>query len=360
MKYANLIKEVEKCSFEELKCLLGNSENIKEDMQNFNIFKNINMREDSHTSLLAWLLNPNKDNKNDKNTIQYHFICNFIEFLIDNGYLKEDIDNIEQYVENLCSDLCVELQHNKIDLLLYSVEQNFICVIENKLDANICLEHDGTTQLEKYKNYIENEFIKTKKFDANKLNKLYLLLSSLESEKLENKRVKTVCKTGCNGEVILSNGEIISNKKFKYLLNKIGYKTIEHSDIVLMIYQTLKQFTDSPIAITKEDISEILKSIIDNYDTNEQNKQILQLILEKQNQEELNNFNIRIDKILCSLLEDGKLHLVLKILKQYIAYWEYHAKFVGGYSKIIDITLDNRKTYGVYAWNIKEILKKKQ
>lgn len=354
MKYTDLIKELEKYSLDQLVGLLPNNlKAVEEYEQNsFNIFKTINMRENSHTNLLAWLLNINNNrNKVNKNTIQYYFVYNFIEFLNDNGYI-ENIGNLEQYVENLCTDLCVETQHNDIDLLIYSLKQNFICVIENKLDAKICIETDNKTQLEKYRDYIEDYFIKEKFNNINKLNqKRYFFLNRGQSSK--NKRVH------------LSKGKSISNEEFQELLDKLGYKTIEYSDIVLIIHKTLKHFWNdfSKTMITEDNILEVLKSIKKHYNRDNKNNQILELILKNFNykeqiQKKLRNFNIDIGKILNNFLQDGKINLVLVILNQYVEYWEYHAKFVDGYSKITDVMVGS-KIYGIYIWDIKKILEEK-
>lgn len=363
MKYCDLVKEVEKYSLEDLKNLLAG--NLEHDNA-FNVFQNINMGEDSHTRLLAWLLNvKNTDNK----SIQHLFLCNFIEFLTDWEYLDK-IDNIEQYVEKLSCDLCVETQYplrngnsNKIDLLMYSKNQKFVCIIENKLDAKICTDSNGVTQLEKYKSYIENEFIKNNFADTSDVKIIYLFLSSYD---LTNKQVKTVCDKGSNGEIILSSdGEVITDKKFKYLLcDSLKYKTIEHSDIVIMIYQALKQIGyDYRTAITKEDILTILTSIIDNYNVNEENIEILQALknsieYKKQCKEKPSNFNIDIDNILNEFVKSNRQDLILKILSQYIAYWECYNEFVSGYTEIIETQINN-KTYGIYKWDIEAILKEK-
>ena len=368
MKYCDLVKELEKYSLEDLKNLL--TRNLERD-NTFNIFQNINMREDSHTKLLAWLLNNKCKGNCHAKSIQYYFLCNFIEYLTDWGYI-EKIDNIEQYVEKLSCDLCVQTQYpyklkngnsNNIDLLMYSLNQKFVCIIENKLDAKICTDSNGITQLEKYKSYIENEFIKNNFADTSNVKIIYLFLSSYD---LTNKQVKTVCDKGSNGEIILSaNGEVITDKKFKYLLcDSLKYKTIEHSDIVIMIYQALKQIGyDYRTAITKEDILTILTSIIDNYNVNEQNIEILQALknsieYKKQCKEKPSNFNIDIDNILNEFVKSNRQDLILKILSQYIAYWECYNEFVSGYTEIIETQINN-KTYGIYKWDIEAILKEK-
>lgn len=362
MKYKDLRDYLKKnFKLKDLEEISDNSiENHKE--ETFNIFQNINMREDSHTKLLAWLL----DNKNkDNNCIQHFFLCNFIEFLTDWEYI-EKIDNIEEYVNDLSLQVKTQYKYklencnsNYIDLLMYSLEKKFVCIIENKLDAKICSDDSGVTQLEKYKNYIEEDFIKNKfnLIDTTEIKKIYLFLSSFD---LTKKKVKTVCKKGSDGKVILSyNNEDVSNRQFKYLLNCLKYKTIEHSDIVLMIYQSLRQigYDFKNAKITKDDIKEIFSSIVDSYNGNEQNKGILKSIgYKEESKGKLNNFNFDIDKILNNFISSKKQDLVLKILNQYITYWEYYNEFVSGYSEIVETQI-NGKIYGIYSWDIENLKK---
>ena len=46
-----------------------------------------------------------------------------------------------------------------------------------------------------------------------------------------------------------------------------------------------------------------------------------------------------------------------EIIRQYIEYWEQDSKFIDGYSDIVEVIIDNKKQY-IYMWDVCEKLKK--
>ena len=279
--------------------------------QYINIFQQIDMNENSHTELLKWLLDVN--NK-DKNSIQCKFLSNFINFLIENNYLPSDFN-----VENLFNNFnVINHKEENIDLLMYTNSEDFVCVIENKLDAKINCSTDGATQLEKYKNYVEKHYhyqhCKTK---------LYILLCPKDITK---EKVKKICQNKKNNDIYLNN-EIITNKECSYLLENLDYKMIEYNDIVLILHQTLSQ-------------------IKPNYKNNLPKNNLLFNLPEDVKK------GLDIYKIL------NNIKTVYEILAQYIEYWEIYDKYVNGYSKIIDFHGEDGKIYSIYYCDLKEIFLK--
>lgn len=99
--------------------------------------------EKCHSLVIAMLLNAKNQKEDD---IRYCFLKNFINSL-------NDCQNID--FNKLISDINVEVEHktnnnSSIDILLYSNNASFVCVIENKIDCEL-----GESQLKKYKTYIE-------------------------------------------------------------------------------------------------------------------------------------------------------------------------------------------------------------
>lgn len=331
MNYNELLNEL---SFDDLKNIISKYMNSKKN-DNFNIFQVLNMREDSHSELLKWLLNT----KNNNNKLQYYFLKNFIEYLSemkDNKYREYIKISSDNFINNLAEHIKVPAKITchfpddkckYIDVLFYSKQAKFVCIIENKLDANINTDNKGKTQLEYYHDYIEEEE-KYKDYE-----KLFLFLSSYD---LSKKQVKTVCKND-KLEKFLYKEIDISNKKFGYLLNKLNYKCIEHSDIILILYKTLIQLDiNIEIQPSNEQKINILEDICKFIPRESKNKEIISDIIEayKNNCDisiKTSNFNFAIGKF----LNKYKQETINDILKQYIEYWEYHNDFVSGYSKIV-------------------------
>ncbi len=331
-------------------------ENYKEENVPANIFEKINMRENSHSELLKWLLDV-KGKAED--SIQYSFMKEFITYIVDKGYIDKGYinkENIDNFIEKLIQDIDIPEQNTcnienipnckYIDILLKSENAKFVCVIENKLDATINTDEKGKTQLEYYYEYVD------KNDDYNDYTKLFILLSpkigELTEENVEN--VKKICR---------KDSIICKGKKFKifgkYLKELKVYKTIEYSDIALFIYKFLKnQNYNYNHDYIKEKSKKFYKAVDDKYEKENKNKTIIKHLINNPlgSFHKLRRFDIPMRKIMEIMKEPED---ELFILKQYVEYWEYKSKFIGGgYTKIIDIDGEPE-----YLWNILENVRKK-
>ncbi len=318
-----------------------------------NIFEKINMRENSHSEILKWLLDV-KDKVED--SIQYSFIKDFITFIVKKGYIN--IDNIDNFIKNLKTDINIPkrntckfekkfLNCKYIDILLKSEKAKFVCVIENKLDATINTDEKGKTQLEYYYEYIEKEN------EYKDYQKLFILLSPKIGE-LKEENVKRICRKEFVTCIKYNNNKF---KKFGDYIDALGvYKTIEYSDIVLFIYNFLKDKK-----INCKDIKEyqkFFKAINKNYEKENKNKEILKNLIQKpfDSFHKPRRFDVPMREIMEKKYEKEDIDFIYFVLKQYTEYWEYKSKFIGGgYTKIIDIAGEQSK----YLWSILENVIKK-
>ena len=214
--------------------------------EKFNIFKIVEMREQSHTRLLAWLLDVKGKTPAD---IQYSFLKEFLS----KYYYNNDVE-IDNIMSILCNDLKVDVEHQvldenekkcgKIDIILYSKKADLLLIIENKLDAKICTINKET-QIERYYNYIKHN----KKFsDFTQPKFLYICIYSKD---LKNKYLKN----------IKMRGEYFSKVSAELLLSEFNYNVAEHSDIILLLYKTVENTSDSLI-------KEIIKQYINYWEDN--------------------------------------------------------------------------------------------
>ena len=164
----------------------------------------------------------------------------------------DEIDNTDKFIDDIASDIKMENCTCKIgneikymDICLSSEKANFICTIENKLDAKINTDNKtNKTQLEFYVNHIE-------KSPYHKKLKIYLCVNSNLREETDN------------------------------LLKKHGYKTMEYSDVIIMLYKILKKKGKEPdeLKFEKEEKIELLEKMI-NYlakKGDEKNKKLKQI-----------------------------------------------------------------------------------
>lgn len=358
MNYGELLEKVE---FEQLKSIIEKykSDNVSVSDKDFNIFKVLNMREDSHTELLKWLLDTRGKGKD---SIQYHFLKNFLTYLSE---MKDDFGNnyIEisnEFVNNIATDINIPDKNTCnlpntnckfIDLLFVSEKAKFVCIVENKLDAKINVDYSndkGFTQLEYYYNYLNKEY-------KNFPNKLLLFLS--KDCKIAQKEVKKICKNKSNKDICMTNTiskkeEVITYQPFSTLLNNFGYRDIEHSDIALILYNTLNELNiEINKQLSKNEKLEILKQIQVFINDESNNKEILSNIINMLSSKvellpKTDHFNFDIRQF---MNDNPKYNYA--ILKQYIEYWESKCKFVNGYSKILDCVI-NGKNYGIYFCDI--------
>ena len=186
-----------------------------------NIFYNIDMVENSHTKLLLWLLNVKK-----KGTIQYYFLKEFL------SNKELNIKNADEIITEIIKEenyKFVTDQHKScdtsgnengyIDIFMHSKIAHFVCAIEVKLDAKISTTKQGN-QLKRYYDYIKLE-----KYKPYKYKKIIYLCTYSEKE----------------GQKHINENATIDN-----VLEQYEYVTIEHSDIVLMLYKVLKEHYKQP------------------------------------------------------------------------------------------------------------------
>ena len=326
MKYEEVIKNIKKLNISDIEEIIEVYINKPTEFR-VNAFDAIDLRENSHSELLKWLFDIN-----GKNSIQDNFMKEFISYLVDMNYLNLKI-TINEFVQLLKTDIVVPEQNTckiegvpnckYIDILFSSEAANFVCVIENKLDANINTDKYGITQLEYYKKWIENHD-KYKYYE----HKLFLFLSPYD---LSKKLVKTVCK---KDKIFITdeNKKIdFTNKRFVKYLERLEYKTIEYSDIVLFIYKAIKKLNKDNSNKLFNKFLEIVTSKTDNIKIED---------VKKDNKP--SNFNIPLKTI----MEENN-EMIQYILNQYVEYWEFNNKFVSGYTPIVEI-----KHELVYIWDL--------
>lgn len=194
----------------------------------FNLFDIIQMRERSHSKLLAWLLDVKGKTQN---SIQFMFLKNFLA-----KYYDTNLTNIEKIMPILCENFSVYNEYptkdkygkknGDIDILVYSKEAKLLLIIENKLDAKICTRN-GKTQIERYYEYI------TGCQNFKNIEPKFMYVCSY-SEQLTEKYVKNIT---IHDTPVLEIS--ISN-----LLDKFGYEVVEHSDIILMLNNILQSYPE--------------------------------------------------------------------------------------------------------------------
>lgn len=115
--------------------------------QEFNIFRVLKLEnyEIRHSNLLAWLLSPNQT---------HGFKDSFLKKIIEKAASKKNISIT--YKDN--DDIKVYRELDNIDILVINNTQNYLILIENKINSN---QHDN--QLERYAQIVENDFEKYQK-----------------------------------------------------------------------------------------------------------------------------------------------------------------------------------------------------
>lgn len=328
MKYCEKLKYL---SLNELQNIKNEYEKayIKSEKYDFNVFSILNLREDSHTELLAWLLNAK--NK-EKNSIQYQFLRDFLR----NDYL--DIKNLgidifnDSVLDVLISGLEVKIQepskddngnkNGEIDVFLISKPLNFVCLIEVKLDAKTSINKDEIDQIDRYRSFLEKYYKDYKKC-------LVFLCAAVDKQ--------------------------VEQKKYiSELLNKkTQYQVIEYSDIALIIYNILKnndnEFSNVKVhnKITYSLLKELSKYLHnDNFsrvkillDSINNNENILETLITDTylnttiKYEKPKNCNLPLLAILNE--KNSDIDFIYNLLRQYVQYWEYNNDFVSGYSEIV-------------------------
>lgn len=203
-----------------------------------NIFCITKMTENSHSRFLAWLLKAKKET-----SIKYYFLKNFLIKICGINDEKQRNEIIEEIIAN---EDCIKTQHpsknehNKtngyIDIFIQT--SNFVCAIEVKLFAKINVTKNDEkleNQLMRYSDYLKNNFKNHKK------KKIYLCTFSKKD------LLQTVNDNSLN--------DIIKNT---------GFIVKEHSDVIIELYKTLKEYKTETNKETKKNEEFILK-IIEQY-----------------------------------------------------------------------------------------------
>ena len=157
----------EKTDIAELeKFILDNPEleKLESLLDQFNIFDVLNIvnAEIRHSSVIAWLLNPN-----DTHGLGNHFLKLFLKYFINHN--KSSLDGtISLFTVEFLRLTTVEVwkEWNHIDILILIEEEDnkFVIAIENKIKTT---EH--SKQLERYREIVEKKFLN--------YNKLFIYLS---------------------------------------------------------------------------------------------------------------------------------------------------------------------------------------
>lgn len=199
-------------------------EQKKSKKETFNLFEIIQMRETSHTKFLAWLLNVKNKSKN---SLQFQFMKKFLK------KINIEAENLDDFVKLLSEDMFIKTEYptgsGNIDIFIYSKKANFVCIIENKIDAKICIGKNGKSQIERYYNFVN---------------------SKVEFE-------------SCKQEFVFITGysEILRKSDLE-LLNNHQYQIIEQSDIAEII-------DDETISsCTNNIVKEIVKQYKDYWEHN--------------------------------------------------------------------------------------------
>lgn len=297
-----------------------------------NVFYLMNLREDTHSKFLAWLFNIK-----NKNSIQYKFSKDFFKKVLGIDISKQQ--NIEVKPQKTSVK-------GRADIVITT--EDYIIVIEVKLDARTSIRKDANgdrrTQYERYKLWVdENEEYKKKK-------QKYFILIYTTDERLKSKLEKNF-KIGENKYKELNSDEIIE---------KLGYTRIQFSDIILILYNILKesynkQLNKNPNDITKNLIEKFIKNTCDENNTkiNDIYKKINKETIDKEflrtkEYKRPQKCNIPIDKI----LKDFKNDEINELLFQYLDYWQYKDKIINTYTQIIEF---NKHLY--FIWDICEEIK---
>lgn len=193
-----------KTEIQELENLL-----ISEDLEelnnltgNFNIFNTLKLQNNEicHSNFLAWIMSPF-----ETHGLGDYFLKEFLKSAIKDYSLDENIEiSLKDIVFLDLDDTEIKREYKNIDLLLISLQNKFVCIIENKIWTG---EHD--CQLERYAEIVNSEFKDFKK--------LYIYLSPTNE---------------CNSELL--------NRCYQSSNNTVYYIPMNYLQVHDVINKTLK------------------------------------------------------------------------------------------------------------------------
>lgn len=319
----------------------------------YNALERLNIGENSISQLLAWLLDTNWVNKKEydvkENQIHREFTYEFLKLVksketIKDRSLLQALDDTQLKV--LAKGIFSEQDVDNIDILLVNEEKKFVCVIENKKRAKFSHSKDSVgekryLQIEKYHKYIEEKYSDyAKKF-------VYLCAEKDDTKKCIKERIVDI---GRVPEYIKQNlffgnqkYDEFKNEKISNILEQLNYTIIEHNELVLILYNILrKEYSEGfengilkPISLIE--MEKLAKKLLNFYTKmyNLEERKIsgnAKMHFYHKLSDEFKDYNDR-----------------LKLLCQYVEYWELHNDTTGlgdnlyGYSKIV---------YGEYIYDI--------
>lgn len=252
----------------------------------FDVLK-ITSAEIRHSNMLAWLLNPqNSHGFGDsvfKETALTALLDESNHDCFDNPCINPKGNQfacfnckptprkklIDILINNDFSDLKVYREHGHIDVLLVSDKNKFVCVIENKVEANV-----EKTQLQRYAETVANEF--------GDYDKLFIVFSIYPYDELKCNRYYKVYyldfyallqkKYEMNKEYMVPDNELLIRQYIesirRYLMDKDVIKDSDYAQICKAIYKTHKKAIDDIIKYGRPCISpEVMKIFYDNTKT---------------------------------------------------------------------------------------------
>lgn len=258
--------------------------NIENNFNQFNIFDclKLSRAEIRHSNFLGWLLNPSETHGFGDSFLKHFLKSVLIEkkkeisnILNSNPYIfkreceketYEEIYKIPNIFEIDCWDMSESQVYreseNNIDILIVDERNRFVLVIENKIDS---FQHDE--QLKKYREYIDI------KFSSKNYSKLYIYLKP-KKEIVEKPYIFI------DYEIVLAAiNKLLAEKKDKtnrdivtfieHYIKILGRDIMEKDEISKICKQIYKRHKTAIDLINKyrgsikEDLFEILKSIIE-------------------------------------------------------------------------------------------------
>lgn len=168
----------------------------------FNIFNTLKLQNNEicHSNFLAWIMSPF-----ETHGLGDYFLKEFLKSAIKDYSLDENIEiSLKDIVFLDLDDTEIKREYKNIDLLLISLQNKFVCIIENKIWTG---EHD--CQLERYAKIVNSEFKDFKK--------LYIYLSPTNE---------------CNSELL--------NRCYQSSNNTVYYIQMNYLQVHDVINKTLK------------------------------------------------------------------------------------------------------------------------
>lgn len=377
----------------------------------FNPFEALNMGENSISQLLAWLLDVYwiyepifKNELSDNKSIHYNFCLNFFKLI--KAQEKEQRQETflqklsEGQLNELAKNMHSEQDTNNIDILLISKytkdgkEKGFVCVIENKKRAKLSnsiveKNKERILQIEKYQKYINDNY------NGYDTKFIYLCAEKNDINKTIAESIVDIGKVPDYLKEQLkfndSTYNEFSEKTVAWALAKMNYTILEHSYIVLILYNILQEIKNDSFKnkilkpVEQDKMFKLIAQLAKLYNARNSKdfankissnsytyKDEIVIKYNKRLKEDSDNFfryakdikNKTNDKLI--IKSNSKMYFYYKfsnfdykdrieLLCRYVEYWELHAGIdtlsdnLDGYTKIVD---------GEYIWNICKELSK--